>query len=191
MKIDGRRSGVSFGSRLTWPQRMAPERYDRRLFGHGQDGRPRFPRPGLHVLDCRPLAPLRHRLGVDAQFPTRLRERSLRSLYCSSDGVRGRGAAMTNLSQSASFHSCERIAPSNRGIKHLSRIRVRQRGWVCGGSYRCLRPVAAEMPCGRPPLLRADAKSRAVSFDPVGFAGSSEGRSCPCRPRFRRSGGNR
>ena len=34
-----------------------------------------------------------------------LRERSLRSLYCCSDGVRGRGATMTNLSQSASFHS--------------------------------------------------------------------------------------
>jgi biotin carboxyl carrier protein len=27
---------------------------------------------------------------------------------------------MTNLSQSASFHSLERIAPSNRGIKHLA-----------------------------------------------------------------------
>ena len=58
-------------------QRMAPERYDRRLFGLGQDGGPRFRRPGLHVLDCRPLAPLRHRLGVDAQFPAQLRERSL------------------------------------------------------------------------------------------------------------------
>ena len=60
-------------------QRMAPERYDRRLFGLGQDGRPRFLRPGLHVLDRRALAPLRHRLGVDAQFPAQLRERSLRS----------------------------------------------------------------------------------------------------------------
>ncbi len=40
--------------------------------------------------------------------------------YCCSDGVRGRGAPVTNLSHSASFHSCERIAPSNRGIKHLA-----------------------------------------------------------------------
>jgi hypothetical protein len=38
--------------------------------------------------------------------------------WCS-DGVRGRGAAVMNLSHSASFHSAERISPSNRGIKHL------------------------------------------------------------------------
>ena len=77
-------------------QRMAPERYDRRLFGLGQDGGPRFRWPGLQVLDRRSFAPLRHRLGVDAQFPAQLRERSLRSLYCSSDGVRGRRALVTN-----------------------------------------------------------------------------------------------
>ncbi len=40
-------------------------------------------------------------------------------LYCCSDGVRGRGAPVTYLSHTASFHSNERIAPSNRGIKHL------------------------------------------------------------------------
>lgn len=101
-------------------QRMAPERYDRRLFGLGQDGGQRFRRSCLHVLDCRPLAPLRHHLGVDAQLLAQLRERSLRSLYCSSYGVRGRGAPVTNLSYSASFQSFERIAPSNRGIKHLA-----------------------------------------------------------------------
>jgi hypothetical protein len=33
--------------------------------------------------------------------------------------VRGRGAPVTNLSHAASFHSRERIAPLNRGIKHL------------------------------------------------------------------------
>jgi phosphomannomutase len=43
----------------------------------------------------------------------------LRSLYCSSDSVRSRGAAVTYLSHNASFHSKEQIAPSNRGIKHL------------------------------------------------------------------------
>ncbi|WP_206069792.1 hypothetical protein, partial [Novosphingobium olei] len=46
-------------------------------------------------------------------------------LYCCSDGVRGRGAPMTYLSHTASFHSNERIAPSNRGIKHLSSRLVR------------------------------------------------------------------
>jgi hypothetical protein len=42
----------------------------------------------------------------------------LRSLYCSSDGVRGRGAPVTNLHHNASFHSSERISPTNHGIKH-------------------------------------------------------------------------
>ena len=76
-------------------------------------------RPGLQILDRRPLAPLRDRLRVDPQLTAQRRERSLRSLYCCSDGVRGRGAPMTNLSHTASFHSDERITPSNRGIKHL------------------------------------------------------------------------
>jgi hypothetical protein len=43
----------------------------------------------------------------------------LRSLYCCSDGVRGRGAAVKYLSHNASLHSKEKIAPSNRGIKQL------------------------------------------------------------------------
>lgn len=62
---------------------------DRCLLFLGQHCRPRFLRPGLHVLDRRTFAPLRYRLGVDAQFSAQLRERSLRSLYCCSDGVRG------------------------------------------------------------------------------------------------------
>ena len=47
------------------------------------------------------------------------------SLYCCSDGVRGRGAAVMYLSHNASFHSKEKIAPSNRGIKHLGRSAAR------------------------------------------------------------------
>ena len=39
--------------------------------------------------------------------------------YCCSDSLRGRGAAMANLSHRVSFHSKERIAPSKRGIKQL------------------------------------------------------------------------
>ena len=79
-------------------------------------------RPGLQILDGCPLTPLRHRLGIDPQLTAQLRERSLRSLYCCSDGVRGRGAPMTYLSHTASFHSNERITPSNRGIKHLGSV---------------------------------------------------------------------
>src|SRR5690606_3534460 len=76
--------------------------------------------PRIHIPDRRTLAPLRNGLGVEAQLPAQLRERSLRSLYCCSDSVRGRGASVTNLSHRASFHSKERIAPSNHGIKHLN-----------------------------------------------------------------------
>src|SRR6056297_580927 len=100
-------------------QRVTPKGDDHRLLRFGQDRGARLLRAGLQILDRRPLAPLRNRLGVDPQLPAQFRERSLRSLYCSSDGVRGRGAAMANLSHSASFHSCERITPANRGIKHL------------------------------------------------------------------------
>lgn len=60
----------------------------------------------------------------DPELPAQRRERSLRSLYCCSDGVRGRGAPATCLSHSASFHSNERIAPSDRGIKHLAILAV-------------------------------------------------------------------
>jgi hypothetical protein len=89
------------------------------------DGEWQARKHGLQVLDRLAFTPLRHRFGIDAELLAQLRERSLRSLYCSSDGVRGRGAPMTNLSHNASFHSCERIAPSNRGIKHPGSISAR------------------------------------------------------------------
>ena len=63
------------------------------------------------IFDRLPLPPLRNRLRIDAQLFAQFRERSLRSLYCSSDGVRGRGAPVTNLSHNASFQACERITP--------------------------------------------------------------------------------
>ena len=84
-------------------------------------------RPGLQILDRRPLSPLGHGLRVDPELPAQRRERSLRSLYCCSDGVRGRGAPVTYLSHKASFHSNERIAPSNRGIKHQACRAARRR----------------------------------------------------------------
>ena len=49
-------------------QRVAPERDNRRLLGFGQGRGMRGLRPGLHILDCRPLAPLRDRLRVDPQL---------------------------------------------------------------------------------------------------------------------------
>src|SRR6056297_1390124 len=101
---------------------MAAEGDDDGLVFFAENGRARLPRSGLAILDRLPLPPLCDRLRIDAELPAQLRVRSLRSLYCCSDGVRGRGAAMTNLSHSASFHSIEWIAPSKPGIKHLALI---------------------------------------------------------------------
>lgn len=75
------------------------------------------------VLRSSTVCRLRHFATVlgDPELPAQRCERSLRSLYCCSDGMRGCGASVTNLSHRASFHSFERITPSNRGIKHLAR----------------------------------------------------------------------
>lgn len=100
-------------------ERVPSKRDDHRFLRLGQNRQAWLRRSGRHILDRRTLALLRNGLGIYAQFPAQVRERSLRSLYCCSDGVRGRGASVTNLSDRASFHSIERIAPSNRGIKHL------------------------------------------------------------------------
>ena len=94
-------------------QRVAPKRDDGRLLSLGEDRRTRL-RWAL------PFTPLRNRLGIDPELPAQRRERSLRSLYCCSDGARGRVTSVTNLSHKASFHSFERTTPSNRGIKHLT-----------------------------------------------------------------------
>jgi hypothetical protein len=73
-------------------------------------------RPPRLDLEIYPYLPRARVQGMDhvRGAPNQLRVRSLRSLYCCSDGVRGRGAAMTYLSHRASFHSIEWIAPSNQ-----------------------------------------------------------------------------
>ncbi len=62
-----------------------------------------FLRPHRSVLRTVALAPLGDGLDVDAQLPAQRRVRSFRSLYKSSDGVRGLDAPVEYLSHSASF----------------------------------------------------------------------------------------
>src|SRR6056297_3402231 len=119
---------------VQWQQRVAPEGDNDGFVLRAENGRARLPRSGLAILDCLPLPPLGDRLRVDPKLTAQLRGRSLRSLYCCSDGVRGRGAAMTYLSHKASFHSIEWIAPSNPGIKQL--------GFACSVRYCCSRNPA-------------------------------------------------
>ena len=73
----------------------------------------------ISLLNGRSLPPLRYCFRIVSERPAQIHGRSLRSLYCCSDGVRGRGAAMTYLSHKTPFHSIEWIAPSKHGIKHL------------------------------------------------------------------------
>src|SRR5512141_302744 len=54
------------------------------------------------IMDEGALLPLRHRLRVEVVSPGKLFDRSLRSLYRSSDDVRGLGAAVKYLSHRAS-----------------------------------------------------------------------------------------
>ena len=129
-------------------QCVPSERDDHRLLSLCKNGGTRLLRSGLAILDRLALPPFDHRLRVDTQPSTQRRGRSLRlsaiagnrlpangSLYRCSDGVRpfrascrcpaghwDRGAAMTNLSHNASFHSNALITQSNRGIKHLGGV---------------------------------------------------------------------
>src|SRR6516162_1746192 len=66
------------------------------------------------------LSPLCDRLWIEPVTLAQLLGRSFRSLYCRSDGVRGRGAAVKYLShnRSRSFGSV-RLIPSQPGTKHL------------------------------------------------------------------------
>jgi len=157
-------------------------------------------RPGLQILNRYPLSPLGDRLGIDSQLTAQRRERSLRSLYCCSDGVRGRGAPMTYLSHAASFHSNERIAPSNRGIKHLGSAPVpprpiqerhrsspmwllRHPGPVAGSTgpqtYRCrLRQIPA--PTGGAAVAIQDGSADAAAMSDPAWSISRQVEAC-CR----------
>jgi hypothetical protein len=54
-------------------QGAAPERHDCSLLGLGRHSGLQFRRPGLHILELRPLPPLRKRPGIDTLFPAQLR----------------------------------------------------------------------------------------------------------------------
>src|SRR5262249_45662760 len=66
------------------------------------------------------LAPLHHRFRIKIIAAGELLDRSLRSLYRSSDGVRGLGAAVKNLSHRASRNVASAwLIPRHSGTAHL------------------------------------------------------------------------
>jgi len=100
-------------------QSMTPESHDHCFLICAQNCETGFRRTSFAILSSHAFAPFGDRFDIDTKVPAQRRVRSLRLLNFCSDCVRGRGAAMTYLSYSASFHSKEQIAPSSRGIKHL------------------------------------------------------------------------
>jgi len=78
-------------------ERVPTESDDDRFLFFTKNGRAKLSRPRLAILERLPLPPPGDRLRIDPELPAQLRVRSLRSLYCCSDGVRARGAAVTYL----------------------------------------------------------------------------------------------
>src|SRR6476661_7324998 len=98
---------------------MPPESDDDRLLLDGKHGRFGFLRACREIGDGLTLLPLRDSLLVDPIALGQRPQALLTILYCSTDCLCRGGAAVKNLSHSASFHSRENNAPSNPGIKHL------------------------------------------------------------------------
>jgi len=110
-------------------QGVASEGHDEGFFSLAEKRRARMLRPGLSIFDGLSLTPFPDGLGIDAVGATQFLERSFQSLYCFSDGVRCRGAAVKYLSHSASFHYDDKdltIKPWDwafRGLRHVRMIK--------------------------------------------------------------------
>src|SRR3546814_20471772 len=76
-------------------------------------------RAGRKIGDGRAFLPLRNRLLIDPVALGQNPQALLTTLYRSTDCLCRRGAAVSNLSHSASLHSMENNAPSKLGIKPL------------------------------------------------------------------------
>jgi hypothetical protein len=77
---------------------------------------------GGKIADRTAFFPLGHGLLVDAVAFGKRPQARLTILYCSTDRLCRCGAAMKNLSHSASFQPKDKIAPSNAGTKQLAGI---------------------------------------------------------------------
>ena len=92
-------------------ERASTELDDQRFLVGRQHRRVRHLRPHRTVLEACAPPPLGHRLGIDPVALAQRLDRSLRSLYCCSDGVSGRGASVKYLS-----HSVSLVVAINRAI---------------------------------------------------------------------------
>src|ERR1700678_4481840 len=81
--------------------------------------------PGLQIGDGAALPPFGNGLGIDAISPGKAPQALLTMLYRSTDHLCRCGAAVKNLSHSASLESDDKGAPSNPGIKQLEHIPIK------------------------------------------------------------------
>src|SRR5262249_25138209 len=93
------------------------------LFFHGQHRRSCLPRAGWEVGDRGPLLPFGNGLLVDPVAFSQHPQALLTMLYRSTHRLCRRGAPMKNLAHSASFHTEDKDAPSNPGIKHRGHLK--------------------------------------------------------------------
>ena len=107
-------------------ERVLAEGNDRRFFLGGQHRRARALRSHGRAMHEGPLAPLGDRLVVQSVPRSEFFERSFRSLYRSSDSVRGRDATVKYLSHSPSRNAgSDKLIPSHSGTEHLGSANAR------------------------------------------------------------------
>ena len=102
-------------------ERMTPKSDNHRVFIGAQNRGTGVRWTNFAIFNRFALAPFCTRFDIDTEVPPQRHGYSVRALYCSSDSVLSRGAAVTYLPHTGSFHSKEQIAPSNHRIKRLSR----------------------------------------------------------------------
>ena len=115
---DGRLQGVE--AIIEGQQRVSTKRDAEELLLSRQHRRVRS--GGAHRVIFRACAPppLGDGLRIDAVPLAQRLDRSLRSLYCCSDGVSRRGASVKYLSHSVSLAVRPIVSPPHHGTKHLA-----------------------------------------------------------------------
>src|SRR5262245_2005049 len=96
------------------------ERHGDGLLLGAERGGSRLLRPHRRIRHKGPLAPFHDGLAVQPIALGELLDRSFRSLYRCSDGVRRRGAAMEYLAHSSSRAARDTLSPPHPGTEHLA-----------------------------------------------------------------------
>ena len=168
---DGRLQGAE--AVVERQQGVPPEGDDDGFLLGRERGGVRVPRPGRQVGDRSPLAPFGDRLRVHAMATGQSPQALLTMLDRATDRLCRGGAPVKNLAHSASFHACEKTAPSNPEIKHPSRAGATLGQGDAGGARSACRSAARH----------SAATQRAVSACWRNSRTSGCGASCSCCPR--------